>query len=95
MKKETGIVIRAFRKYQNYTQYFVANKLNVTVETIANIENGRVSIDIERLYKLSFIFGVQIRDLMALIAEIFEKGSDIGVTTAVKYLSPSNPLPRF
>lgn len=88
MKKAIGLVIKAFRKYLNYKQEYIASQLNVTVATLANIENGRVGIDIEKLYQLSLILGVQVKDMVTLAAEIFEKGNDVGINSAVKYLSP-------
>ena len=90
MKKATGQVIKAFRKHLNYTQEFVAKQLNITVETMANIENGRVSIDIQRLYELSHIFKIPLKDLVTLASEILEKGNDEGLVPAVKYLKQIN-----
>ncbi|WP_461788750.1 helix-turn-helix transcriptional regulator [Pedobacter sp.] len=86
MKKAVGKVIKAFREHLNYKQEFVAKKLNVTVATLANIENGRVSIDIMKLHKLSIIFKVPLRDIVTLASEIFEKGSDEGLRFAVAYM---------
>ncbi|MDQ8003819.1 MAG: helix-turn-helix transcriptional regulator [Pedobacter sp.] len=86
MKKATGKVIKAFRKHLSYTQEFVAEKLNVTTETIANIENGRVSVDIQRLYELSLIFRVPLKDMVTLASEVFENGDEKGLKTAVGYI---------
>ncbi len=86
MKTATGKVVKAFRKHLNYKQEFVAKKLNVTVATIANIENGRVSVDIEKLYYLSLIFRIPLKDMVTLASEIFEKGSEEGLKNAIKEL---------
>jgi transcriptional regulator with XRE-family HTH domain len=87
MKKATGKVIRAFREHLGYKQEFVAHKLSTTVATLRNIENGRVSADLEKLYKLSLIFQVPIRDLLSLAIEIFENGNDeSGLKGAVQML---------
>ncbi|SOD19685.1 helix-turn-helix transcriptional regulator [Pedobacter xixiisoli] len=86
MKTTIGKVIKAFRKHLNYKQEYVAKKLNVTVATIANIENGRVSVDIEKLYQLSLIFNIPLKDMIGLAAEIFEKGNEEGLSYAVSYL---------
>ena len=91
MKKATGKVIKAFRQHLNYTQEFVAKKLNVTVETLANIENGRVSVDIERLQELSFIFQVPLKDMVILASEVFANGNEKGLTTAVEYIRNAHP----
>ncbi len=86
MKKETGKVISAFRKHFGYTQQFVADKLHITTAALANIENGRVSLDIEKLYLVSKIFGIPERLLLSLIIEIYEKGNDDGLIHAVEQL---------
>lgn len=86
MKTATGKVIKAFRKHLNYKQDFVAKKINITPETLANIENGRVGIDLEKLYLISLLLKVPAREILSLILEIFEKGNDEGLTSAVKQL---------
>lgn len=91
MKKSTGKVIKAFRKHLSYTQEHVADKLNITVATLANIENGRVGIDIEKLYLASYVFKIPVSDLLTLIIEIFEKGNDNGLTSAVQQLRTIRP----
>jgi transcriptional regulator with XRE-family HTH domain len=85
MKKAVGKVIKAFRQHLNYKQEFVAKKLNVTVATLANIENGRVSVDIVKLHKLSMILKVHLKDIVALASEILEKDNDEGLKFAVAY----------
>ncbi|MFI5451334.1 helix-turn-helix transcriptional regulator [Pedobacter sp. UC225_61] len=86
MKRATGKVIKAFRKHLNYKQEFVAKKINITTETLANIENGRVGIDLEKLYLISLLFKVPAREILSLILEIFDKGNDEGLASAVKQL---------
>ena len=86
MKTATGKVIKAFRNYLNFTQKQVADKLNITVETLANIENGRAGLDIEKLSLLSKVFGVPARILLDLTLGINAKGSDEGLANAVRQL---------
>ena len=86
MKKATGMVIKAVRKHLNYKQEFVANKLNITVESFANIENGRVGIELEKLHRLCLLFRCPMRIMVQLIYEVFEKGSDEGLINAIKQL---------
>lgn len=86
MKTATGKVIKAIRQHLGYTQNFVADKLNITTATLANIENGRVSIDLEKLYQLCLLFKLPMRIMIQLIYEIHEKGSDEGLANAVKQL---------
>lgn len=91
MKKATGMVIKAFRKHLDYKQEFVANKLNITVSCLANIENGRVGMDIEKLYLASKVFKIPIKDLIILITEVYDTGNDNGLAGALKYLKPILP----
>lgn len=86
MKKASGQVISAFRKHLSYKQEFVANKLNITIATLANIENGRVGIDIEKLYLVSKVFRVPVKTLMELIVEVYQNGCDDHLNSAVKQL---------
>ncbi|KQB99264.1 helix-turn-helix transcriptional regulator [Pedobacter sp. Hv1] len=84
MKNATGKVIKAVRKHFNYKQEFLANKLHVTLTTLANIENGRVGLDLEKLYRLSLIFRVRAGDILKLIIEIFENGNEEALNSALK-----------
>ncbi len=91
MKTATGLVIKSFRRHLSYTQQFVADKLNITVTTLANIENGRVGLDLEKLYSLSKLFGISVGILLALIIEVLNNGNDSGLVNAVQQLKPLQP----
>lgn len=86
MHTATGKVIKALRKHLGYKQEFLANKVNITIKTLANIENGRVGLDIEKLYKLSQVFGVAPRIILDLTIEIYETGQENWLPNAVKAL---------
>ncbi|MFN0255147.1 helix-turn-helix domain-containing protein [Pedobacter ureilyticus] len=86
MKIASGKVIKAIRLHLGYTQKFVANHLNITITTLANIENGRVSLDIEKLYHLSLLYRMPARDILELIIEIHEKGNEEGLVSAIRQL---------
>ncbi|WAC42014.1 helix-turn-helix transcriptional regulator [Pedobacter sp. SL55] len=86
MKIASGKVIKAIRLHLSYTQKFVANHLNITITTLANIENGRVSLDIEKLYHLSLLYRMPARDILELIIEIHEKGNEEGLVSAIRQL---------
>ena len=96
MKKATGLVIKAFRKHLNITQKEVATKLNITISTLANIENGRVSLDIEKISLLSKTFGINVGIFLSIITEVSENGNENGVLAALKHLRPlpTNNLER-
>ncbi|MFN0290650.1 helix-turn-helix transcriptional regulator [Pedobacter helvus] len=86
MKIASGRVIKAIRLHLSYTQKFVANHLNITVTTLANIENGRVNLDIEKLYHLSLLYRMPARDILELIIEIHQKGNEEGLVSAIRQL---------
>ncbi len=86
MKTATGKVIKAFRKHLNYKQDFVSKKLNITPTTLANIENGRVGIDMEKLYLLGKIFCVPPNTIFELSIEVYESNTDDWLDNAVRKL---------
>ena len=86
MKVATGKVIKAFRKHLNYKQDFVASKINITPSTLANIENGRVGVEMEKVYLLAKLFGVAPRIILELAFELNESESDIWLNNAIKRL---------
>jgi transcriptional regulator with XRE-family HTH domain len=89
MNKSIGKVIKAIRKHLNYTQKRLAQELNITTATIANMENGRVRIDVDRLQLLSVIFQVSLANMLALAAEIEKNGNEVGLAKAIKFLQRS------
>ena len=92
MKTATGKVIKAFRKHLNYKQEFVADKLNITIGTLANIENGRAGLDIEKLYQISKLFHIAPGIIFDLIIEIYDTHEDHWLINALKLIKtpPSN-----
>lgn len=88
MKTATGKVIKAFRNHVGYTQQFVADKLNITTATLANLENGRVSLEIEKLYNLAKVFEVPSRVILDLAIEIYENKDDSRLGNVLKHIRP-------
>lgn len=84
MKTATGKVIKAFRMHLNYKQDYVANKANITVQALSNIERGKVCLDIEKLYHISKIFFIPPKTILELAIEIFETETDLWLPNAVK-----------
>ena len=86
MKLATGKVIKAFRKHLNFKQDFVASKLNITPTTLANIENGRVGVEVEKIYLMARLFGVAPRIILELAFEFNESHNDAWLINAIKAL---------
>lgn len=91
MKAITGKVIKAFRQHLGYKQGFVAYQAKIDVKTLSSIENGRVGLDIEKLYLLSKVFGIAPRIILDLTIEVYETNDYSWLQNAVKALKP---LPR-
>lgn len=69
-----GKIVKALRVHFKYSQVLLALEVNITVKTLANIENGRVGLDIEKLYRLSRFFSVPIGLIPNLAINIVENG---------------------
>ena len=69
-----GKVVKALRLHLKYKQDFIAERANITVKTLANIESGRVGLDIEKLCRLSSVFSVPISLILSEALEIVETG---------------------
>jgi len=58
--------IKAIRAKRGFTQEFVAEKLNCDYTTYGKIENGKTSLSVEKLIKLSEIFNIDITEILGL-----------------------------
>lgn len=89
MKKEAGKVIRAIRKRLGHKQDYVASKLNITPGSLANLENGRTGMDIEKIYHLSRIYNVTASCILELTIEIYESDREESLDGAIRYITSS------
>jgi len=58
--------IRRKREIRNYTQEYVAYKLNISQNAFSKIELGHTRITVERLLQIAEILGCNVIDLMKL-----------------------------
>lgn len=56
--KEIGARIAKLRKQKGLTQEYLAEKMDVSIQMISNLERGNKAIKIDNLIKLSKILGV-------------------------------------
>lgn len=56
--REIGIRIQICRKQRGYTQEILAEKMNVSIQMISNLERGNKAIRIDNLVKLSEILNI-------------------------------------
>lgn len=64
IQKEISIKLKILRTYHNYTQEYVAFKLDVCQKTYSNIENGKVKIDLLLLQKICAFYDISIGKLV-------------------------------
>jgi transcriptional regulator with XRE-family HTH domain len=51
--EKIGQKIRGLRELRNYTQDYIAEKLNITQQQYSNIEKGHFDISVGKLYKIA------------------------------------------
>ena len=63
--------IKKIREYRNYTQSYVAHKLNIKQNTYSAIESGTKDIKLARLKEIAIILGVSTDHLIDDTLELF------------------------
>ena len=56
--------IKKLRRLRSLTQEEVSQQLGISAQAYSKIENGDTKIDVERLYQLAGIFGMEVRDVL-------------------------------
>jgi transcriptional regulator with XRE-family HTH domain len=69
--KDIGQRIRKIRENKEYTQEYVANKLDISQNTYSKIESGNIKLTIDRIGELSKILDIPIEDLLSDESKIF------------------------
>lgn len=62
--KTVAINIRKVREYRNYTQEYLAMKLNISQNAYSKIELGYTKITLERLYQIAQVLEVDLVELI-------------------------------
>lgn len=78
--------IKYLREKKDFTQEFVATKLEVTITTVANWENDRARPDYQMLSKISDLFDVGIDDLIIKLANDIEDNNIVLENQKFKYI---------
>jgi transcriptional regulator with XRE-family HTH domain len=88
MSKKAYENIRKIREMNNLTRDYVAGELQMSTSGYGKIERGEIDLTISKLYKIAFIFGVSVTDLLFFdVSKVFE--NDI-LETNSKKLSDKN-----
>lgn len=62
--KAVAINIRKVREYRNYTQEYLAMKLDISQNAYSKIELGYTKITLERVFQIASILDVDMVDLL-------------------------------
>jgi transcriptional regulator with XRE-family HTH domain len=62
--KTVAVNIRKIREFRNYTQEYLAMKLNISQNAYSKIELGYTKITLERLYQIAQILEVDLIELI-------------------------------
>lgn len=62
--KGIGSKIRKIREIRNYSQDYIAQKLNISTKAYSKIENEDTKLSVDRLYELAKILEVKAEDLL-------------------------------
>jgi transcriptional regulator with XRE-family HTH domain len=63
--KNIGQKVRRIREEKQWTQEFIANKLEISQNTYSKIESGSIKLTIDRISELSKILDVPIEDMLS------------------------------
>ena len=66
MCENVGLKIKFFRQKLHLTQAEFAEKINMDVRYLSDIERGKKNITLKTLYKLSISLGVNIDELLRI-----------------------------
>ena len=65
--------IRKVRKFRNYTQDYLAAKLEISQNAYSKIELGYTKITLDRLFHIALILEVEVTQLLYFNQDKFEK----------------------
>ncbi len=63
--RNLGLSVAYFRKHRGFTQQQVADKMNISYETLSRIENANTGISLDMLFELSVSINVSLSELFA------------------------------
>jgi transcriptional regulator with XRE-family HTH domain len=88
-KPQVGQKIKILREMKNYTQDFMAKQLGISQRNYSSIEQGAISLTIDRLFEISQILGVTVNTILdfdqSKIFNIYNNKQVNGVTDTVIY----------
>jgi len=76
LKEEMRVVasnIRKIREYRNYTQDYLAAKLEISQNAYSKIELGYSKLTLDRLFHIAIILDVDVKEILYFNQEQFKK----------------------
>lgn len=76
LKEEMRVVarnIRKIREYRNYTQDYLAAKLEISQNAYSKIELGYSKLTIDRLFHIAILLNVDVREILFFDQDQFQK----------------------
>ena len=71
--KAVAANIRKVREYRNYTQDYLAAKLEISQNAYSKIELGYSKITLDRLFHIALILEVEVMELLQFDAEKYNR----------------------
>jgi transcriptional regulator with XRE-family HTH domain len=71
--KAVAANIRKVRSYRNYTQDYLAAKLEISQNAYSKIELGYSKITLDRLFHIALILEIEVMELLQFDAEKFKR----------------------
>jgi transcriptional regulator with XRE-family HTH domain len=65
-KHSIGKKIKILREIRNYTQHYMSEKLGISQSDYSLIEQGTISLEINRLYEIAFILNITVGCILDL-----------------------------
>ena len=76
LKEEMRVVasnIRKIREYRNYTQDYLAAKLEISQNAYSKIELGYSKLTLDRLFHIAIILDVDVKEILYFNPDQFKK----------------------
>ena len=65
MTVETGMRIKKLREHRNYTQQYMADKLDISQNAYSKIENGATKLTVDRLGEIAELLDVPVESILS------------------------------
>jgi len=67
----TSLKIKKYRELKNYTQEYMAEKLDISQNTYSKIENGGIKLTVDRLKQISDILETPVEEIINADNQVF------------------------